>query len=579
LSPDGGRAGLGAALAGLDLDRLVERMRAQALTVVGDAMLDAWWWGPPRGLSREGPVPVVAVTDVEESPGGAGNAAVAAAALGAPTRLLAAVGDDADGRRLRALLAARGVDVTGLAVEPGRATLAKRRVGSGSHLHVRCDSGDERVPEPATARAIRAALARPDLPGTSVLACDYGAGMFTDETIDAAAAAVRAAGGRLVVDAHRPGRWARARPDLVKPNAAEARSLLGEPAAAAFDADRPAAVARYGADILRASGARLAAVTLDRDGVVVLSEDAPAWHLPAPAAVPDERTAGAGDTFVTALTLALAAGADRPAAVAVATVAAAVVVTVPGIGVCSADDLRAELGRAVLAADAAPARPGKLGPGSGGPDDRGPGDRGPGDRGPGDRGPGDRGPGDGVTTVLTAAEAARAVARHREAGRRIVFTNGCFDVLHAGHAAYLAAAAKLGDVLVVGVNSDRSVHRLKGPGRPVNPLADRLAVLAALAGLDHLVVFEDDTPAALLRALRPDVYVKGGDYTEAMLAEAALVRELGGEVRIVDYVEDHSTHHLLDRIRSGTGAGTGPGADADADADADAGAGAGAVRR
>ncbi|MCM3926530.1 D-glycero-beta-D-manno-heptose 1-phosphate adenylyltransferase, partial [Frankia sp. AiPs1] len=153
--------------------------------------------------------------------------------------------------------------------------------------------------------------------------------------------------------------------------------------------------------------------------------------------------------------------------------------------------------------------------------------------------------------VLDAAALADAVAAHRCQGRRIVFTNGCFDVVHAGHIAYLHAARRLGDVLVVAVNSDVGVRRLKGPDRPINGLADRLAVLTALAVVDHVAVFDDDTPARLLRALRPDVYVKGGDYTESMLAEAPLVRALGGEVRFVDYVADRSTSDLLGRIRRG----------------------------
>ena len=158
-----------------------------------------------------------------------------------------------------------------------------------------------------------------------------------------------------------------------------------------------------------------------------------------------------------------------------------------------------------------------------------------------------------VPAAVAAHVLARRLRAERAAGRRVVFTNGVFDVLHAGHLAQLRAARTHGDILVVGVNSDAGVRRLKGPGRPVNPLDDRLAVLRALTGVDHLVVFDEDTPAELMRLLRPDVYVKGGDYTEAMLPEAAVVREMGGEVRFVEYVRDHSTTALLGRIRQGTG--------------------------
>ncbi|CAJ62571.1 Putative sugar synthase involved in antibiotic (bleomycin) biosynthesis [Frankia alni ACN14a] len=494
------------------LSGLLDRFADLDLLVVGDAMLDTWLWGPPRGLSREGPVPVVSVTARTESPGGAGNAALAGSVVGARVRLVAMVGDDADGRRLADLLDAGGVGTAGLVAEPGRATLAKRRICSGNHLHLRCDTGDETPPAPATAAALAAGVRASTPAACAVLACDYGAGMFTPELIDAVGAAARAAGRRLVVDAHDPGRWAGVRPDLVKPNAGEVVALLPPGARDAFARDRVATVRRCAGPILAASGARLAAVTLDRDGVVVLSRDDEPWHLPAGTDAPDERTSGAGDSFIAAMVLALAAGAAPRAAARLGSLAACAAVSTPGTGTCSAADLRARL-------------------------------RTTGDGRDGDPAGGVRG------AVLDAAALADAVAAHRCRGRRIVFTNGCFDVVHAGHIAYLHAARHLGDILVVAVNSDAGVRRLKGPDRPINSLADRLAVLTALAAVDHVAVFDDDTPERLLRALRPDVYVKGGDYTESMLAEAPLVRALGGEVRFVDYVADRSTSDLLGRIR------------------------------
>jgi D-beta-D-heptose 7-phosphate kinase / D-beta-D-heptose 1-phosphate adenosyltransferase len=141
------------------------------------------------------------------------------------------------------------------------------------------------------------------------------------------------------------------------------------------------------------------------------------------------------------------------------------------------------------------------------------------------------------------------VERHRRDGRRVVFTNGCFDILHRGHVTFLNRAKELGDVLVVGVNTDSGVRRLKGPGRPVNALEDRMEVLAALSCIDHLVPFDEDTPTEVIRAVRPDVFVKGGDYTEAELPEAPVVRELGGVVHILPYVDDRSTTGIIERIR------------------------------
>ena len=218
--------------------------------------------------------------------------------------------------------------------------------------------------------------------------------------------------------------------------------------------------------------------------------------------VSERFASGAGDTFAAALMGALAVGADLQDAARLAQAAADVAVRRLGTSVCDADDLRAE----VAAAPAA---------------------------------------------VLGFDDLVAVSRRDRSAGRRLVFTNGCFDVLHRGHTAYLRQARALGDRLIVAVNGDDSVRRLKGPGRPVNGESDRAAVLAALECVDYVTVFHDDTPIPLIGAIRPDVYVKGGDYSPEMLEETPVVRANGGEVRTVDYVPDHSTTALLHRVRAG----------------------------
>jgi D-beta-D-heptose 7-phosphate kinase/D-beta-D-heptose 1-phosphate adenosyltransferase len=242
-------------------------------------------------------------------------------------------------------------------------------------------------------------------------------------------------------------------------------------------------------------------VTLDRDGAVLLDADLPAhrtWAQP----VPDNRTAGAGDTFCAALTVGLCCGLPPVLAVEFAQAAADVVVHRPGTSVCGVAELSQRLASY-------------------------------------------------HGTALDHAQLASIVAAHRAAGRRIVFTNGCFDVLHRGHVTYLNEAKRLGDVLIVALNSDGSVARLKGPGRPVNEAADRAAVVAALSCVDHVTVFEEDTAVGLIEALTPDVYAKGGDHHDELLAEAPAVRRYGGEVRILDYVPDRSTSATIERIRGG----------------------------
>ena len=288
----------------------------------------------------------------------------------------------------------------------------------------------------------------------------------------------------------------------VKPNYGEAIGLLGLEKLDGACA-RAEQIAPYGEKILDATGAQLAAITLDSEGALVFERGSLPYRTYAQPN-PDSHAAGAGDTFVSALTLALVAGADRQAAAEIASAAATVVVRRDGTTACSAAELREYFSI-----------------------------------------------GDKFVSDL-----GRLVARleaERQGCRRVVFTNGCFDILHSGHIAYLNRAKALGDILVLGVNTDESVQRLKGPSRPINSLKDRVQVLSGLSSVDYITSFGEDTPVELIRALRPDVFVKGGDYTRETLPEAALVEEMGGAVQILPYMEDHSTTGMIARIREAYG--------------------------
>ncbi|WGW12269.1 D-glycero-beta-D-manno-heptose 1-phosphate adenylyltransferase [Saxibacter everestensis] len=470
--------------------------QAPVIVVIGDVMLDEWWTGSIERMCREAPAPVVDISRREQSPGGAANTAMNLAALGARVRLVGLVGADPAGERLRELVDGAGIDTTGLLVSEAVRTTTKCRLVAGDQVIARIDeSDDRRLPAELLDRLAGAAILASSDASAEVI-CDYGSGALQSAVRDALAA--RSARPEIsVVDAHDLRIWKQLRPDFVTPNAQEAAAVLG----ISLDGqDRVEQVVARGEDLLALSGAKAAAVTLDRLGSVLVSSGENGYRTYARPAT-EKQASGAGDTFVAGLTLALASGEPVHASLDFAQAAANIVVHRLGTSVCSAEDLAGYL--------------------------------------------------DGGTDPLVPeAELLARIASARAAGKRIVLTNGCFDVLHRGHTNYLRQAKERGDILVVALNSDESARRLKGPGRPINTAADRAGVLAALDCIDYVTVFGTDTPIPLIEQLHPDVYAKGGDYTPEMLQETAAVEAYGGEIAILDYVADHSTSDVLRRIRS-----------------------------
>jgi D-beta-D-heptose 7-phosphate kinase/D-beta-D-heptose 1-phosphate adenosyltransferase len=485
------------------LDDLVDRLRAAAppVTVVGEAILDRWQRGGAKRISREAPVPVVEVDgeEPEECPGGAANTAVNLASLGARVRLVTAIGDDADGRRLRQLVSQAGVDTSGFVVRTGSPTPSKTRILAGDQILVRVDHGVHEHLSVADRALLHERLREHD-PESVLVVCDYGTGLLDAATIELLAGLPRPR--TILVDAHDLRPWAALRPDLVTPNSVETELLLGRTLPAH---GRPEAVGAAARDVLTASGAAAAVVTLDTDGTVVLERGEPTHRTYARPA-PEHQASGAGDTFAAALAAASAIGADLRAAAGFAQRAADVVVARPGTSVCTLADLTSDGSET----GSAPLSPEQL---------------------------------------------RAALQAERLRGRTVVFTNGCFDVLHLGHTRHLRQAKDLGDILVVALNDDDSVRRLKGPGRPVNPLEDRVAVLESLGCVDYVTVFPEDSPVGLIAALEPDIYAKGGDYSPEMLEETAVVRAHGGEVRILEYIPAHSTTQIVNRIVTGAAQG------------------------
>ncbi|WP_129790183.1 PfkB family carbohydrate kinase [Promicromonospora panici] len=481
------------------------------IAVLGDILLDRDVDGSVTRLAPDAPVPVVDVSEVRQSPGGAGLAALLCAQR-ADVVLVAPLADDADGRELRRQLA----DVTLVPLGHEGPTRRKTRVrGSGQGL-VRVDDGGPGTPagvDEATVRRVREAVAGCD----AVLVADYGGGL-TREPLLRELLAESAERVPLVWDPHPRGGEPVRGAALVTPNAAEAERAarrLPEPPTDG-DAGVPAV-----ADVLRrAWDAQAVSVTAgDRGAFVATRPDAGSGgvpgvvrHLPAePVQGPDP--CGAGDRFAATVVDRLARGDGAATAVREGVVAASTWVASGG-----ADGFR----RARHAARE-PAE--RTGPVSGVPISDGP-------------------------VSGSPASLEEIGARLRAAGGTLVATSGCFDLLHAGHVTMLDAARRLGEHLVVLVNSDRSVRRLKGPERPVVPLADRLRVLESLGCVDAAVVLDDDEPSRAVAALRPDIWAKGGDYTWSDLPEAAVVRSYGGRVVTLPYLPGRSTTGLVGQVRA-----------------------------
>lgn len=541
---------------GRRLAAVVDDWTGRSVLVVGDAMLDEWRFADSERLCREAPAPVLTLRERIVAAGGAANTAVNLTALGARAALVAPVGADGPGDELRDCLDRAGVwDRT--VTEPGRRTPVKRRLLAADQILLREDEGDlDDVPSDEAVRRLLAAIAcaveelgtaNGGQPPTLVV-CDYGLGALA-EPIRAWLVERRALFGTVALDAHELARWSGLAPTVITPSFTEAVRLLTAPAPAGTDSgraehgaadcgvgvgvgveigggigveigdgtgggtgsllpiggDRVEFVRTFLTELRERTGAMIAAVTLDADGAVVGAGDAePCRSHSTP--VPASYAVGAGDAYLAAMTLALSVGAPLPEATRLAQLAATMTVAETGTCVCRRDDLVAALGAAT---------------------------------------------GDHPASTVTDVDGLTAlVERHRREGHSVVFTNGCFDVLHRGHVGYLKQARDLGDLLVVAVNSDESVRRLKGADRPVNPVEDRVAVLAALACVDCVVIFEEDSPAPLIEAVRPDIYVKGGDYPPELVPEAPLVRRLGGQVRTLGYVPDRSTSAIIERIRA-----------------------------
>jgi len=485
------------------LQCLLEGMRGKRVLVVGDVFLYEYVWGRMTEISTEGPVPVVRVHGRSYAPGAAGNTAVGMAELGACVKLCGCTGDDANGRMLAECLAAKGVDVSAMVKTGSMPTNAWTKISAGGfhssrqevlRTHTAPPGRISAQCERAVRNAIDAAVAEVD----AIVLVDQLSSVVTREIVDHVIE-LRQKHPIIVVGDSRDNVRDMRGMDLIVPNDYEAGTAIN------LTVDSDAAVERAGDMLLGCQKLQNVIITRGRDGLTVFSRNSGPVHLRTQVLEVFDVT-GAGDTVTAVTAGVLLAGGSAVEAGQIANLAAGVAVSRVGtVAVSAADILDAH------------ARFTGIAPSS---------------------------------KIKTLEELHEIVRELREEGCRIGWTNGCFDILHTGHIAYLRKARQAADVLLLGISGDRTVRELKGAGRPINSENERAEVLAELACIDYVIVFQELSPANILEQLKPDIYIKGGDYTIDTInqEERRIVESYGGGIQLLGHVEGTSTTEIISRI-------------------------------
>ncbi len=462
--------------------------------IIGDVMLDRYWYGPTGRISPEAPVPVVKIEDNDERPGGAANVAMNIAALGGKPTVIGLVGEDEPAKILAESLSSLNIEskLVSLSDYP---TITKLRVISRGQQLVRLDFEDKfaDIDESLILTQMDAALAATKL----IILSDYNKGAL--EHAQAFIQKAKSAGVPVFIDPKGADFERYRGATLLTPNMAEFELVVGK-------VSSEQELEQKGLELIETYDFEALLVTRSEHGMTLLRKGHKPFHLPTLAKEVFDVT-GAGDTVISVLAASVAAGKPLDEACALANAAAGVVVGKLGTSTLST----IELAEAI------------------------------------------HGGQDTDFGIISEHALIEAVKKARSKGEKVVMTNGCFDILHAGHVSYLNHAAELGDRLIVAVNTDESVKALKGPGRPVNPTERRMAVLAGLGAVDWVVPFSEETPQRLISEVLPSLLVKGGDYKPEEIAGGAEVIAAGGEVKVLNFEEGVSTTEIINVIKGGKG--------------------------
>jgi D-beta-D-heptose 7-phosphate kinase/D-beta-D-heptose 1-phosphate adenosyltransferase len=483
-----------------NLLQLLDRMEGAPVLLLGDLMLDRYLWGEVSRISPEAPVPVLKVVREDRRLGGAGSVLANLSALGAQVHAVAVLGDDPAGDRTRELLdALPGVDASGVLTSGAVHTTQKTRLIARAQQLMRIDRDAEGVPDDVADQLRDAALERLDLV-KAVLVSDYARGVLTDDLCRVVFSAARERGIPVLVDPHPNSPFERfSGASTMTPNRSEtARALDLLP-------QDPASILQAAQQLIERYDLEWVALTLDKDGIYGLRKGEAEGELYPAKARSVFDVAGAGDMVLTVLGLAAAAGADQGDALRMANVAAGWEVEHLGV---------VPLPREELAVELSSSQPPEL----------------------------------RRKVVDDWDDAAERLRRARLEGKTIVFTNGCFDLLHAGHVHFIQGCRAKGDYLVVGLNTDESISGLKGSDRPVLPLFERATVLAGMEAVDIVVPFADETPINLITKLKPEILCKGEDYRDKVVVGRELVEGYGGRVELVELLPGRSTSNIIKRI-------------------------------
>jgi D-beta-D-heptose 7-phosphate kinase/D-beta-D-heptose 1-phosphate adenosyltransferase len=478
-----------------DLSTFVKRFSKASVLVVGDVMLDRYVYGEVNRVSPEAPVPILTVTREVAMPGGAGNVVRNLIALEAAAAFVSVVGDDQAGSDLTALIGGQERVEPWLLVQGGRTTTLKTRyIAQAQHL-IRADREETiALPEKLAQRLIRIALDAMAATSVTVLS-DYRKGVLSEDVAGALIAGAKKLGRKVIVDPK--GRdYARYKgADVVTPNRRELAEATG------LSVDTEHGIVAAAQVLLQRYDFGAVLVTRAEDGMSLITNEE-IRHYPGEARDVFD-VSGAGDTVVATLAAALAVDVPLFDAARLANIAGAIVVGKVGTAVARPADFFAAIAPATGA----------------------------------------------LRKVVTPPAAAEAAERWRSRGYKVGFTNGCFDLLHPGHVHLLEQCRAMCDRLIVGINADASVKRLKGPSRPAQGEAARAAVLSALTSVDLVCLFEEDTPLELIKLIKPDLLIKGADYTRATVVGAELVESWGGSVALAELLPGHSTTATLARLR------------------------------